>query len=131
MEIFRPNKINGLRLQTFLTARTDAKGISGALTNRYASLAFVEGLALRVSLAKDTLSGSCRDGTCLNHPVVEFFGVFSGPPMWIFHPLGRVAADIRAPHPWRVELIIDVLPPLTILIKPFLQHVLKNLFLPA
>jgi hypothetical protein len=51
--------------------------------------------------------------------------------MWIFHPLGRVAADIRAPHPWRVELIIDVLAPLTILIKPFLQHILKDFLLPA
>ena len=32
--MYRPKKINGLQLQTSLSARTDAKGISGALTNR-------------------------------------------------------------------------------------------------
>jgi hypothetical protein len=34
------------------------------------SLAFVKGLAATVSLAKDTLGGSCRDGACLDHPVL-------------------------------------------------------------
>jgi hypothetical protein len=26
--------------------------------------------------------------------------------MWVFHPLRRVATEIRAPHPWRVERVI-------------------------
>src|SRR5215475_3206895 len=84
-----------------------------------------------ISLAKDTLGSSCRDGACLDHPVVKFFGVFSRPAMWVFHPLGRVATEIRAPHPWRVERVIDFLAPLTILITPLLQHILEYPFLPG
>src|SRR5262245_5177094 len=95
------------------------------------SLAFVKGLAATVSLAKDTLGGSSRDSACLDHPVVKFFGVFSRPAMWVFHPLGRVATEIRAPHPWRVERVIDFLAPLTILITPLLQHILEYPFLPG
>ena len=92
--------------------------------------ALVKGLAVGFSLAKDTLSGSCRDSACLDHPVVEFFGVLSRPAMWVLHPLGRVAADIRAPHPWRVQGVVDIAP-LTLLIAPLLQDILEDPFLPA
>jgi hypothetical protein len=51
-------------------------------TDSLISLAFVKGLAVGVSLAKDTLGGSCRNGACLDHPIVKFFGVFSRPAMW-------------------------------------------------
>jgi hypothetical protein len=76
-------------------------------------IAFIKGLAASVSLAKDTLGGSCRNSACLDHPVIKFFGVFSRPAMWVFHPLGRVATEIRAPHPRCVQGVIDVLAPLT------------------
>ena len=92
---------------------------------------FVKGLAVCVSLANDTLGGSCRDGACLDHPVVKFLGVFSRPAMWVLHPLGCVATDIRAPHPRRVQRVIDLLAPLTILITPLFQHILEYLLLPA
>ena len=88
-------------------------------------IAFIKRLAKSVSLAKDTLGGSCRNSACLDHPVIKFFGVFSRPAMWVFHPLGRVATEIRAPHPRRVQGVIDVLAPLTILIAPLFQHLLE------
>ena len=92
--------------------------------------ALVKGLAVGVSLAKDALSGSSRDSACLDHPVVEFFGVLSRPAMWVLHPLGGVAADIGAPHPRRVQGIVDITP-LTLLIAPLFQDILEDLVLPA
>ena len=95
---FAPGSLSG-QLRHLVIHPTHA-----AQTDSLISLAFVKGLAVGVSLAKDTLGGSCRDSACLDHPVVKFFGVFSRPAIWVFHPLGRVATEIRAPHPWRVSV---------------------------
>ena len=94
------------------------------------SSALVKGPAVGTSLPKDTLSGGCRDSACLDHSVVEFFGVLSLPAMRVLHPLGRVAADIRAPHPWGVQGIVDIAP-LTLLIAPLFQDILEDPSLPA
>ena len=122
---FAPGSLSG-QLRHLVIHPTHA-----AQTDSLISLAFVKGLAVGVSLAKDTLGGSCRNGACLDHPIVKFFGVFSRPAMWVLHPLGRIATEIRAPHPWRVQRVIDFLAPLTILITPLFQHILEYLLLQA
>src|SRR5262245_5824320 len=63
------------------SARPDADGWRTCKPICLISLAFIKGLAVGVSLAKDTLGISCRDGACLDHPVVKFFGVFSCHPV--------------------------------------------------
>src|SRR5262245_42270522 len=92
------------------SARPDAEGWRTCKPICLISLAFIKGLAVGVSLAKDTLGSSCRDGLVLDHPVVKFFGVFSRHPVILkaafeepyhdgVHHLARVGS--ARPGSWR------------------------------
>jgi len=112
-----------------LTARPDLR--HPRITALPLHLAFVKRLAVEFSLAKDTLGRSRCDGARLNHPVVKLLGVISRPAVGVFHPFGRVACEIGTPHPWRVQSVVDLSTPFTLLIAPLLQHILEYSLLPS
>ncbi len=76
----------------------------------------VKDFAVHISLPHNALSSRRSDGRSLNHSVVKFIGVFTRKFERVLHPLSGIAADISRPHPRRVFCVVNLMPPLPVLI---------------